>query len=41
MPAVRNLFANRFGQDKLRFGDAFNSVACGLALIAADRARTG
>jgi hypothetical chaperone protein len=41
VPAVRALFANRFGQDKLRFGDAFNSIACGLALIAADRVRTG
>jgi hypothetical chaperone protein len=41
VPVVRDLFANRFGQDKLRFGDAFSSVACGLALIAADRARTG
>ncbi|MBB4199468.1 hsp70 family protein [Rhodoblastus sphagnicola] len=39
VPAVRNLFASRFGADKLRFGDAFASVACGLALVAADRAR--
>ncbi|PPQ37568.1 hypothetical chaperone protein [Rhodoblastus acidophilus] len=41
VPAVRRLFAGRFGEDKLRFGDAFASVACGLALVAADRARQG
>jgi hypothetical chaperone protein len=40
VPAVRQVFARRFGAEKLRFGDAFASVACGLALIAADRART-
>ena len=39
VPAVRNLFAARFGRDKLHYGDAFNSVASGLALIAADHAR--
>ena len=39
VPAVRRLFAERFGSDKLKFGDAFASVACGLALVAADRAR--
>jgi hypothetical chaperone protein len=39
VPAVRRLFAQRFGAEKLKFGDAFASVACGLALVAADRAR--
>jgi hypothetical chaperone protein len=39
VPAVRHMFAGRFGAEKLRFGDAFASVAGGLALIAADRAR--
>jgi hypothetical chaperone protein len=39
VPAVRKLFATRFGAEKLKFGDAFASVACGLALIAVDRAR--
>ena len=39
VPAVRRLFADRFGAEKLKFGDAFASVACGLALVAADRAR--
>jgi len=38
-PAVRRLFSGRFGSDKLRFGDAFSSVAAGLALVAADRVR--
>ncbi|MCW2273035.1 putative chaperone protein [Rhodoblastus acidophilus] len=39
VPAVRQLFAGRFGAQKLRFGDAFSSVAAGLALVAADRVR--
>ena len=39
VPAVRQLFAGRFGAAKLRFGDAFSSVAAGLALVAADRVR--
>jgi hypothetical chaperone protein len=39
VPAVRGLFARRFGEAKLRYGDAFSSVASGLALLAADRAR--
>jgi hypothetical chaperone protein len=38
VPAVRALFAQRFGAAKLHIGDAFQSVASGLALIAADRA---
>jgi hypothetical chaperone protein len=37
VPAVRAVFASRFGHERLHYGDAFNSVASGLALIAADR----
>jgi hypothetical chaperone protein len=36
VPAVRRLFADRFGEDKLAFGDEFLSVAKGLALMAAE-----
>jgi hypothetical chaperone protein len=36
VPAVRRLFAERFGEDKLVFGDELLSVAKGLALIAAE-----
>ncbi|RBP16869.1 putative chaperone protein [Roseiarcus fermentans] len=36
VPAVRTLFEQRFGRERLRYGDAFNSVASGLAAIAAD-----
>jgi hypothetical chaperone protein len=36
VPAVRQLFEQRFGQERLRYGDAFNSVASGLAAIAQD-----
>ena len=39
VPAVRRLLEQRFGQAKLRYGDAFNSVASGLAAIAADGVR--
>ena len=39
VPAVRRLFEQRFGQEKLRYGDAFNSVASGLAAIAQDSVR--
>jgi hypothetical chaperone protein len=39
VPAVRQLFERRFGGEKLRYGDAFNSVASGLAAIARDRVR--
>ena len=39
VPAVRRLFEHRFGREKLRYGDAFNSVASGLAAIAADSVR--
>ena len=36
VPAVRALFARRFPPDRLHQGDAFQSVASGLALLAAD-----
>lgn len=39
VPAVRRLFLERFGEARVHVGDAFQSVASGLALIAADRAR--
>ena len=39
VPAVRALFARRFGDEKIHVGDAFQSVASGLALMAADRVR--
>ncbi len=39
VPAVRRLFADRFGVERLHTGNAFQSVASGLALLAADRAR--
>jgi hypothetical chaperone protein len=39
VPAVRRLFEQRFGHEKLRYGDAFNSVASGLAAIAKDSVR--
>jgi hypothetical chaperone protein len=39
VPAVRRLFEQRFGQEKLRYGDAFNWVASGLAAIAEDSVR--
>ena len=40
VPAVRALFERRFGVERLHIGDAFRSVASGLALLALDRART-
>lgn len=39
VPAVRSLFVERFGEKRVHIGDAFQSVASGLALLAADRAR--
>lgn len=39
VPAVRALFSQRFGEGRLHFGDAFRSVASGLALLALDRQR--
>ncbi len=38
VPAVRRLFERRFPADKIHQGDAFQSVASGLALLAADSA---
>lgn len=35
VPAVRRVFTSRFGEDRVQSGDAFTSVAHGLALIAA------
>jgi hypothetical chaperone protein len=40
VPAVRKLFTERFDAAPIHIGDAFQSVACGLALIAADRMTT-
>ena len=39
VPAVRALFDRRFGAARVHIGDAFRSVASGLALLALDRAR--
>jgi hypothetical chaperone protein len=39
VPAVRALFDRRFGRERIHVGDAFRSVASGLALLALDRAR--
>ncbi len=39
VPAVRQLFTKRFGKDRVHVGDAFQSVASGLALLALDRSR--
>jgi len=39
VPAVRQLFLTRFGEDRIHTGDAFQSVASGLALLALDQAR--
>ncbi len=38
VPAVKRLFTQRFGEKRLHFGNAFQSVASGLALVARDRA---
>jgi hypothetical chaperone protein len=35
VPAVRRIFVSRFGQDRIRAGNEFTSVARGLALVAA------
>jgi hypothetical chaperone protein len=40
VPAVRELFLSRFGKDRIHVGDAFQSVASGLALLALDQARS-
>ena len=39
VPALRQIFVDRFGPDRIHTGHAFQSVASGLALLAADRAR--
>ncbi|PTM39343.1 Hsp70 family protein [Bosea sp. 124] len=39
VPAVRALFDRRFGAGRIHVGDAFRSVASGLALLALDRTR--
>lgn len=39
VPAVRALFDRRFGAQRIHIGDAFRSVASGLALLALDRQR--
>ena len=36
VPAVRQLFAGKFGEEKLVGGDEFSSVAQGLALMGVD-----
>ena len=36
VPAVRRIFSERFGSDRIRMGDEFTSVARGLALRALD-----
>ena len=41
VPAVRALFVERFGPDRIHVGNAFQSVASGLALAARDRALQG
>jgi hypothetical chaperone protein len=38
-PALRKIFEQRFGAKKLNFDNPFQSVAAGLALLAADRRR--
>jgi hypothetical chaperone protein len=38
VPAVRRIFIERFGADRIRMGDEFTSVARGLALRALDTA---
>jgi hypothetical chaperone protein len=41
VPAVRRLFVERFGEARIHIGEAFQSVASGLALMARDRAMAG
>jgi hypothetical chaperone protein len=38
VPAVKRLFTERFGEQRIHVGNAFQSVASGLALVARDRA---
>jgi hypothetical chaperone protein len=37
VPAVKRLFSERFGDHRIQIGNAFQSVASGLALVARDR----
>jgi len=37
VPAVRRIFTSRFGEQRVSSGEAFTSVAHGLALIAANQ----
>jgi hypothetical chaperone protein len=39
VPAVRRIFTNRFGEERIRSGNEFTSVASGLALRAAEALR--
>jgi hypothetical chaperone protein len=41
VPAVRRIFETRFGEDRIRSGNEFTSVAYGLALRAAESLREG
>ncbi len=41
VPAVRRIFADRFGESKIRLGDEFTSVARGLALRALEEEADG
>jgi hypothetical chaperone protein len=41
VPAVRRIFTTRFGEDRIRSGNEFTSVAHGLALRAAESLRQG
>jgi hypothetical chaperone protein len=39
IPSLRAVFERRFGAQKLHYDNPFQSVAAGLALLAADRRR--
>ena len=39
VPAVRSIFSQRFGEERVRTGGEFTSVACGLALRAEEWSR--
>ena len=41
VPAVRRIFATRFGEERIRSGNEFTSVAHGLALRAAESLQQG
>jgi len=41
VPAVRSIFEKRFGSERIRGGNEFTSVACGLALRAAESLSEG